>query len=240
MLFKTLLPKCCIRRLDSSDQETLFPSYCSVLVSPCELGPQFLSLSWQEFHLVWSSAAVVCLLLNACCVFRDAILHILVVTREFSVNSECANCLQEWESLSFVFCFVFKVQHLLEMNTYLLAALSLILALFLSAEFTVKSVLPAISPLRGCLEEEGPSTSAHPPSRGSSSFWPLIIRPYRWEAQTLWESSPAEWEQNCWRIFVAWIQNVFIFWGLQREAKQELFREAVDAYSALTEAVSVK
>lgn len=33
---------------------------------------------------------------------------------------------------------------------------------------------------------------------------------------------------------------MFIFWGLQREAKQELFREAVDAYSALTEAVSVK
>ncbi len=55
--------------------------YCPVLVSLCELYPPFPVLSWQERHPVWSSAAVAHLLQGSmCCVFRDSILHTLVVT----------------------------------------------------------------------------------------------------------------------------------------------------------------
>ncbi len=42
----------------------------------CELQPQFPALSWQEWHPVWSSAAVAYLLQGLmCCAFRDALLH---------------------------------------------------------------------------------------------------------------------------------------------------------------------
>ncbi len=55
--------------------------YCAVLVSLCKLYPPCPVLIWQERHPVWSSAAVVHLLQGStCCVFRDGILHILVVT----------------------------------------------------------------------------------------------------------------------------------------------------------------
>ncbi len=55
--------------------------YCPILVSLCEFYPPFPVLSWQERHPVWSSAAVVHLLQGStCCVFRDGILHTLVVT----------------------------------------------------------------------------------------------------------------------------------------------------------------
>ncbi len=55
--------------------------YCPVLVSLCELYPLFPVLIWQERHPVWSSAAGVHLLQGSmCCVFRDGILHTLVVT----------------------------------------------------------------------------------------------------------------------------------------------------------------
>ncbi len=55
--------------------------YCPILVSLCELYPV---LSWQERHPVWSSAAVVHLLQSSmCCVFRDGILHTLVVTSDY-------------------------------------------------------------------------------------------------------------------------------------------------------------
>lgn len=47
----------------------------------CELQPQFPGLSWQEQHLMLSSAAVVHLLQGStCCAFIDAFLHTLVAT----------------------------------------------------------------------------------------------------------------------------------------------------------------
>ncbi len=52
-----------------------------ILVILCELYPTCPVLSWQERHPVWSSAAEAHLLQGStCCVFRDGILHILVVT----------------------------------------------------------------------------------------------------------------------------------------------------------------
>ncbi len=55
--------------------------YCSVLVILCELYPPCAVLIWQERHPVWSSAAGAHLLQGStCCVFRDGILHTLVVT----------------------------------------------------------------------------------------------------------------------------------------------------------------
>ncbi len=58
--------------------------YGPILVSLCELYPPFPVLSWQEQHPVWSSAAVDHLLQGStCCVFRDGILHTLVVTSGF-------------------------------------------------------------------------------------------------------------------------------------------------------------
>ncbi len=51
------------------------------LVSLCELYPPCAVLIWQERHPVWSSAAGVHLFQGStCCVFRDGILQILVVT----------------------------------------------------------------------------------------------------------------------------------------------------------------
>ncbi len=60
----------------------IFPNfYCPVLVNLCELYPPCPVLSWQERHPVWSSDAVAHLLQGStCCVFRDGILHTLVVT----------------------------------------------------------------------------------------------------------------------------------------------------------------
>ncbi len=53
----------------------------SSFVSLCELYPPCAVLSWQERHPVWSSAAGAHLLQGStCCVFRDGILQILVVT----------------------------------------------------------------------------------------------------------------------------------------------------------------
>ncbi len=76
-----LLP-CRSRTRDSSDHATFFPIfYCPILRSLCELYPPFPVLSWQERHPVWCSAAVAHLLQGStCCVFRDGILHTLVVT----------------------------------------------------------------------------------------------------------------------------------------------------------------
>ncbi len=55
--------------------------YCPILVSLCELYHPFPVLSWQERHPVGSFAAVGHLLQGStCCVFRDGILHSLVVT----------------------------------------------------------------------------------------------------------------------------------------------------------------
>ncbi len=55
--------------------------YCPILVSLCELYPPCPVLIWQERHPVWSSAAGAHLLQGStCCVFRDDILHTLVVT----------------------------------------------------------------------------------------------------------------------------------------------------------------
>ncbi len=55
--------------------------YCPVLVILCELYPPCAVLIWPERHPVWSSAAGVHLLQGSmCCVFRDGILQILVVT----------------------------------------------------------------------------------------------------------------------------------------------------------------
>ncbi len=74
----------CSRNQDSSDQtrqrlKKIF--YCPILVSLSELYPPFPVLSWQERHPVWSSAAGAHLLQGStCCVFRNGILHTLVVT----------------------------------------------------------------------------------------------------------------------------------------------------------------
>ncbi len=55
--------------------------FCPVLVILCELYPPCAVLIWPERHPVWSSAAGVHLLQGSmCCVFRDGILQILVVT----------------------------------------------------------------------------------------------------------------------------------------------------------------
>ncbi len=59
----------------------IFPIlYCLMLVILCELYPPFPVLSRQDRHPVWSSAAGAHLLQGStCCVFRDGILHTLVV-----------------------------------------------------------------------------------------------------------------------------------------------------------------
>ncbi len=58
--------------------------YCPVLVILCELYPPCAVLIWQERHPVWSSAAGAHLLQGSmCCVFRDGILQILVVTSDY-------------------------------------------------------------------------------------------------------------------------------------------------------------
>ncbi len=55
--------------------------YCPIMVSLCELYPPCAVLSWQERHPVWSSAAGAHLLQGSmCCVFRDGVLQILVIT----------------------------------------------------------------------------------------------------------------------------------------------------------------
>ncbi len=76
----TLSSECRSRNRDSSDQGTFFQSsivqfwWSCVNCSLC-----FLFLS-EERHPVWSSAAVAHLLQGStCCVFRDGILHTLVV-----------------------------------------------------------------------------------------------------------------------------------------------------------------
>ncbi len=74
--------ECRSRNRDSSDQATFLQSsivqFWWVL---CELYPRVAVLSWQERHPVWSSAAEAHLLQGSmCCVFRDGILHTLVVT----------------------------------------------------------------------------------------------------------------------------------------------------------------
>lgn len=54
--------------------------YGPILVSLCKLYPQFPVLSWQDWHPAWSSAAVAHLLQDsASFVFRDGILHTLIV-----------------------------------------------------------------------------------------------------------------------------------------------------------------
>ncbi len=56
----------------------------SNFVSLRELYPPFPVLSWQKQHPVWSSAAVDNLLQGlTCCVFRDGMLHTLVIVRAF-------------------------------------------------------------------------------------------------------------------------------------------------------------
>lgn len=56
--------------------------YCPILVSRCELQPEFPDrTSWQELHPMWSSAVVDPLLQGlTCCAFTDVCLHTLVVT----------------------------------------------------------------------------------------------------------------------------------------------------------------
>ncbi len=59
----------------------VFKIYCPILVSLCDLLPPFPVFSWQERHPVWSSAAVAHLFQGSmCCLFRDGVLHTLVVT----------------------------------------------------------------------------------------------------------------------------------------------------------------
>ncbi len=53
--------------------------YGPILVSLLELKLLFPVLSWQEQHPVWSSAVAYLLQGSTCCVFRDGILHTLVV-----------------------------------------------------------------------------------------------------------------------------------------------------------------
>ncbi len=82
----TLPSECHSRNRDSSDQATFFQSSIVQfwLASLCELYPPFPVLRWQERHPVWSSAAVAHLLQGStCCVFRDGILHTLVVTSDY-------------------------------------------------------------------------------------------------------------------------------------------------------------
>ncbi len=58
--------------------------YCPVLLSLCELCPPCAVLIWPERHPVWSSAAGAHLLQGStCCVFRDGILQILVITSDY-------------------------------------------------------------------------------------------------------------------------------------------------------------
>ncbi len=58
--------------------------YCPILVNLCKLYPPFPVLRWQERHPVWSFAAVTHLLQGSmCCVFRDGILHTLVVMKGY-------------------------------------------------------------------------------------------------------------------------------------------------------------
>ncbi len=80
----TLPSECCSRNRDSSDQATFFQSSIVQFCWACAnlFGePPFPVLGWQERHPVWSSAAEAHLLQGSTCrVFRDGILHTLVVT----------------------------------------------------------------------------------------------------------------------------------------------------------------
>ncbi len=69
------------RNRDSSDQAFFQSSIVQFLWACVILLHRFPVLSWQERHAVWSSAAVAHLLqCSMCCVFRDGLLHTLVVT----------------------------------------------------------------------------------------------------------------------------------------------------------------
>jgi len=58
---------CCLPQILTLPSLRLF--FCPIFVSPCELYPQFPIFSWQEWHSVWSSAAVAHLLQGSmCCV----------------------------------------------------------------------------------------------------------------------------------------------------------------------------
>ncbi len=64
------------------NHQTRQPFSHLLLVSLCEL-LQFPVLSWQDWHPVWSSAAVTHLLQGStCCAIRDALLHTLLVTSD--------------------------------------------------------------------------------------------------------------------------------------------------------------
>ncbi len=77
----TLPSECRSRNRDSSDQATFFLSSTVKFWWACANCSLRFLLSWQECHPVWSSAAVAHLLQGStCCVFRDGILHTLVVT----------------------------------------------------------------------------------------------------------------------------------------------------------------
>ncbi len=81
-LHQILIPssECRSRNRDSSDQATFFQSSIVQFWWSC-VNCILRVLSWQEQHPVWSSAAGAHLLQGSmCCVFRDGILHTLVVT----------------------------------------------------------------------------------------------------------------------------------------------------------------
>ncbi len=72
---------CCSRNRDSSDQATFFQSSIVQFWWVCVNCILNAVLIWPERHPVWSSAAGVHLFQGStCCVFRDGILHTLVVT----------------------------------------------------------------------------------------------------------------------------------------------------------------
>ncbi len=80
----TLTSECCSRNqlIRPGNVFTIF--YCQIMLILCELYPPCAVLIWPERHPVWSSAAGAHLLQGSmCCVFRDGILQILVVTSDY-------------------------------------------------------------------------------------------------------------------------------------------------------------
>lgn len=97
-------------------------------------------------------------------------------------------------------------------------------------ESTMRLFRPATLSPRGCFEEDARNTPARRPVRRWNLLELLMISQFRW----VWKSAT---NAGLNVLFHLLSRNV-IFIALQREVKLELFRDAVDSHSSLTNQAS--